>query len=441
MTPVQEKLLSVSLCFLLAACGGGGGNDDDSTGTNDGGVPTSSGGDSSGGSGSGNGSSDPDTSNGGSGSGGTPSTPSTPGGSNETPSNPAGPSIATQWAVSEIPAIAAGRPGTIHFDINDSGTILGTYWNSVNSGARITYGVGTISAGGAITDLGTLDWESAYAEAINNSNQFVGYRANNTGAMEVADRGRYRAFLYSGGAATELPMPATMGVDPETIANHAMNLNNAGEVVGYSTFAAGSASARDQAFLFSNGTRTEIAAPAGGVANRALAINDSSRVVGEADYSGGVTRAFSYRAGTATDLGTLSGYSSSSAVDINTNGQIVGTAFDKSDFFRQNLQPFMYAAGAMRAIPLPDTNSWGEAVAINDLGQVVGTLYAKEADVSRTGAFLHSGGRTINLNTLPEVQAAGITILGVESINARGQIVVYTGMNPAPKHYLLSPVQ
>lgn len=432
MKQIQQKLLSSSFCILLAACGGGGGDDNGSGTTGTGSVPSSSESGSSGSSGS----------SGGTGSAGNSSSPGTPNdGSSATPTTPTSPAIASQWTVSEIPAIAAGRPGTIHLDINDSGTILGTYWESVSSGARVTYGVGTISAGGNITNLGTLNAESAYGEAINNSGQFVGHRADNTAEIEVADRGPYRAFIHSNGTASELPLPADAGIDLETTANRAMNLNDAGAVVGYSTFNAGSASARDRAYVFANGARTEISPPAGAAETRGLAINDSGQVVGEADYSSGITRAFSYISGAATDLGTLPGFSNSSAVAINKSGQIVGTAYDKPSFLRENMQPFIYSVGSMRAVPLPDTNTWGEAVAINDLGQVAGTLYAKEPEPRRIGGFLHSGGRTIDLNTLAEVRAAGITVLGVESINAAGQIIVYVGMNPTPKHYLLTPVR
>src|SRR3569833_2142127 len=138
------------------------------------------------------------------------------------------------------------------------------------------------------------------------------------------------------------------------------------------------------------------------------------------------TKAGVYRAGTTTNLGSLPGYASSTGSDVNNNGQIAGYVFNLSNSFAINMRPFIYADGVMKEIPLPVAGSSGKATGINSAGQVVG-VFSANANLfpyAENSAFLYSGGKTIDLNQLPEVLAAGIKITSAEAINNNGQILV-----------------
>src|SRR5207248_5420783 len=63
----------------------------------------------------------------------------------------------------------------------------------------------------------------------------------------------------------------------------------------------------------------------GGLTSRPLDINDAGDVVGYSTDAGGNTRAFLYRAGVMNDLGTLGG-ATAQATRINNHGQIIGTS-------------------------------------------------------------------------------------------------------------------
>ncbi|MDO8336094.1 MAG: HAF repeat-containing protein, partial [Candidatus Saccharibacteria bacterium] len=83
------------------------------------------------------------------------------------------------------------------------------------------------------------------------------------------------------------------------------------------------------AFRINNGVATDIGT-LGGRGAMAFGINNSGQVVG-ASNTVGSRHAFLYANGTMSDLGTLGGYQDSQAQAINNNGQVVGYSAGSND--------------------------------------------------------------------------------------------------------------
>ncbi|WP_192804889.1 DUF3466 family protein [Noviherbaspirillum aerium] len=354
-----------------------------------------------------------------------------------------GAALPSQWSVTPVPR-SNRSPGTFYQDLNGSGTAVSHYIISNNSGGRVQTGMGIAYADGRVVDLETLQWQTARGVAINNAGQIAGIGRNNIFDVDVSQRGAARGFVYADGSATEIPVPTPIGIDPAKVAVQVADINNSGAVVGYSEYTDTDGGLKSHAFMYANGQRSELQLTGRSTATRANAISDTGFIVGDADYPDGTSRAYLYSNGVQTTYPILSGYTSSTAVDVNDNRQIVGSVYNnKQNGLIVNPRPFIIANDIMREIPLPAGASWGEATAINAQGQVVGSTYSVNTGSSVSdGAFLYSAGRTIDLNTLSAVSAAGIRIRGAVSINNVGQILVYDRNNDGlAQYYLLAPVQ
>jgi|GEM_PF-2938879 len=423
MLGLSKNISAISVCIFLAACGGGG-----NTGTsNVSGASSSAGVTSS------------DSTNTPAGTASTPTSSST--GSGIT-ANGSSPDIATRWAIKEIPPSSSSL-GTYYQDLNDAGDAVSKYTIAFNSNALITSGVGIAYADGRVVNLGTMQWDTAYGIAINNSGQLAITGRKGIASPSGPAYKMGRSAICTNGSLTEIPTPTIAGIDPANVDVNATDLNNSGNAVGYSQYHDAAGATMYRAFVFANGSRTDISPPAGALSSRANAISDTDIITGDSIFPDGSTKAFVYRAGTTTNLGSLPGYASSTGSDVNNNGQIAGYVFNLSNSFAINMRPFIYADGVMKEIPLPVAGSSGKATGINSAGQVVG-VFSANANLfpyAENSAFLYSGGKTIDLNQLPEVLAAGIKITSAEAINNNGQILVSDSSASVLKTYLLSPVQ
>ena len=269
---------------------------------------------------------------------------------------------------------------------------------------------------GIMTDLGTLGGSDSRAYDINDHGQVVGYSETASGQTE--------AFLYYNGAMTSL---GTLGGSYSV----AYGINNSGQIVGTSTTASG----ENHAFLYSNGIMTDLGTLPGGSYSYGYDINNLGQIAGGATTASGEHHAVQYSGGTITDLGTLPFVAQkppSAVRRINDSGQMVGwsgTEIFINGHLISHHHAVLYSDGVildLGALPLEGwSDEWSEACDINNLGQVVGARVIANSD--RRHAFLYSEGTMIDLGTLPGFSDS--TALG---INDSGQIV---GISNSPGYH------
>src|SRR5215207_8049071 len=173
-----------------------------------------------------------------------------------------------------------------------------------------------------VKDLGTLPGRTeSGAFDINNTGQVVGYSGNITYPEDA------HAFLYSGDQMQNL------GTLPGGTESGASDINNTGQIVGSSYIPVpgeeGGDLGNNHAFLYSGGQMQDLGTLPGGIGSIAYSVNDSGQVVGVSLTSNETKRAFLYSDAQMYDLNDLipgdAGWTLLEARGINTSGQIVGT--------------------------------------------------------------------------------------------------------------------
>jgi probable HAF family extracellular repeat protein len=213
--------------------------------------------------------------------------------------------------------------------------------------------------GSSMSDLGTLGGVLSFGTGINDSGVTTGY-AWTTG------NGSHLAFRYSSSSMNNL---GTLGGSN----SEGRAINNSGQVVGSAELAG--SPAVQHAFLYSGGAMTDIHDPFSSyISSNAVAINDSGAVAAN-EWNVGISdnHAFLYQGGVKTYLGVLGG-TYSKAYGINNNGQIVGVSSTSTV-----QHGFLYSGGVMQDLEamLPSGSGWTALNPndINDSGQIVGEGY------------------------------------------------------------------
>lgn len=228
----------------------------------------------------------------------------------------------------------------------------------------------TVGSRYASVELGTLGGPYSHARAINNAGQIVGESSFN------GDDWLARAFLYQNGVMTDL---GTLG----GTSSRALGINNSGHVTGYANLPGDFIS---HAFLYSDGRLNDLGAPAAGVSTLGHAINDAGLIVGETD-----SEAMVYWRGhmLATHV-----KGARIAYGVNNAGQIVGML--------GNDHAFLYSHGRVRDLgTMGGRNNKGQssfAYAINDRGQIVGGAFNGDGRGFR--AFIYENGVMRDLGNL-----------------------------------------
>lgn len=220
----------------------------------------------------------------------------------------------------------------------------------------------------------------------------------------------------------------------------AYNLNNKGEVVGWSS----TGGVPTSAFIWRKGRMTDLGT-FGGIVSQASAISDKGDVVGNSETSavdplgeefcGGqdynqdqsVCLPFLWSKGVMSPLPTLGG-NNGIAFGVNNRGQVVGqvenAVHDPTCVAPQVLQfkPVMWENGEAHALPTVPGYPDGIAQAINDNGQVVGV--STDCVFTRAHGLLWQHGKYTDLGNL------GGTQMAPSSINNRGQVIGSADLPP-----------
>jgi probable HAF family extracellular repeat protein len=251
-----------------------------------------------------------------------------------------------------------------------------------------------------LIDLSLLSGKPGCAKAINSNGQIVGY----WGQPGTVGSSSCHAFLYDDGTITDL--------SPSNYGSAAYSINNNGQVVGWMEVFGG----HRRGFLYENNVMSELYGQSyelRGHWTEASAINNTAQIVGFSDFgkSYGYLYGFLYEDGIATDLGRCG-----SICGINNSGQIVGYLNDGSYD-----RAFLYADGVKKDLGILGGRE-SRAFGINDNGQVVGWSDTDFTTAGSEHAFLYDNGVMIDLvGTLLNGERSHAT-----AINNLGQIVGYS---------------
>ena len=250
--------------------------------------------------------------------------------------------------------------------------------------------------GSTVTDLGVLGGGTSLALGVNNAGQVVGWSTAPT---------YYHGFIWQSGTMSDLGSFGGAAFD------QASAVNALGQVAGWSASALDGNV--DHPYIWQNGVMTDL-----GGQGRAWGINEAGAVVGET-YVGTtsfVAEATIWQNGTTTLLGTLQGDSGSRALSINSQGQVVGVSTPSGIVDAGSQRPFLWENGVMTELPALPAGLGGAAwaVDINDAGVVVGRSATPNGD--------HAVMWTRSVTNLPPSASPGGPYAGAE-----GALIAFDG--------------
>lgn len=304
---------------------------------------------------------------------------------------------AATYTVTDLGASIALDSGAA--GLNDIGQVVGVCWFYDWMG--YTHAFAVLWDGGIPYALWPPDERECNAMDINNAGQIVGRMETPSGTRE--------AYLWEGGVL--LPLGTLGGED-----SYAMAINNAGQIVGSSGTQEGGG-----AFIWQDGVMTSLGLMEGGTFSTAHDINDVGQIVGMAN-GGGQPRfaAFLWEDGVMSPLVGLQ-----DAHAINDLGQVVGRASG------EGINAAMWDDGVVTPLGALVEGERCQAWDINNRGQIVGE--------SGVHAFLWEDGIMYDLNDFipanPEWRLSG-----AHAINEHGQIAGWGRIGDGEHAFLLTPI-
>ena len=319
--------------------------------------------------------------------------------------------------------------------INDNGQIVGYVYADVYDpprGSRLAC-LFDSSGGGANVDLGALGGLKSSAYSINNNGKIVG-RADIDYAGDVSP------CLFDSTGNKNNKNLGMFGMVSSTIGAYC--INDKDHIVGQS---GGFSYVALHACFFDHILHSDLGT-LGGSSSCAYSINNSDKVVGQADYVVNHNSYYhaclfdtSFYGGNNKDLGSLGGYDSI-AYSINDSGLIVGQA----DFTTESPGRWYHAcifdaSGGGDNIDLGTLGGFGsKALFVNNENQIVGSA-SDSSGQGRACLFDSTGqGNNINLNDLID-PSSGWVLKEADCINNNGWIVGYGTYNGIDQAFLLTP--
>ncbi|HEV7611166.1 MAG TPA: choice-of-anchor D domain-containing protein [Steroidobacteraceae bacterium] len=168
--------------------------------------------------------------------------------------------------------------------------------------------------------IGRMEFEPGASTGINSARQVVGWYAN---TLDI--HGYHVGFVYANGIETDIAVPCSVALSNNlntctaVVDNRPSGINDGGQIAGTVDFSRNFIGSGVYAYVASSGSWTNLGPGA------AYAINASGDVTGTLTTSVG-TSAFLFNNGTTTNLGTLDGGTHSTGYAINATGQIVGSS-------------------------------------------------------------------------------------------------------------------
>jgi probable HAF family extracellular repeat protein len=281
---------------------------------------------------------------------------------------------ATLWKDGQIVDLGTlGGNESFANSLNNEGIVVGAAANTIPDPVSLIGFFGTqtrafLWRNGVMHDLGTLGGPDAFAIAVNERGQVVGYSYTNATPNPVTGVPTTDPFLWDHG--TMIDLGTLGGTDANVGPEPTLVINNKGQVAGTSNLAG---DVNFHAFLWDRGTLLDLGT-LGGHFSTAYWINDAGDVVGVSTTSGDPPggHAALWRKGKITDLGTLGGDCFSQADAINSKGQIVGLTFSCDTGIARAVLWEKAAIIDLSTLVPANTNLFlAEAFNINDRGEIL----------------------------------------------------------------------
>jgi probable HAF family extracellular repeat protein len=285
------------------------------------------------------------------------------------------------YTITNLGGTGPDGSGTTAFAVSANGQTAGWAVEALGNTEAVVFGgaspanllAGSSWSAGEATGINSLGqvsgtvWSNGTAHGVIWSGGTSIDLGANTSAAAINDAGQVagsgnQAFLYQNGTRTNL------GTLPGGSWSLAEGLSGNGAVAGYGNTASGI-----RGFVWTPGAGMQELATLGGGSSYGMAVNDSGVVAGSAAVGSGYLNATSWLNGTAKDLGTLGG-NNSYAYGINDAGEIVGYSWIAGN---ATTHAFVVLNGVMvdlNALLSPADSGWviTAAYGINDQGQIVG---------------------------------------------------------------------
>jgi probable HAF family extracellular repeat protein len=337
-----------------------------------------------------------------------------------------------------IALVAGPATAADYYLLRDLGTLSGDESSGFGlNNQGLVVGAGEVTTGwnhgfigdDQIFDVGTPGtFLQSHLDAVNNVGQAVGWADSDYADVEGM------AYLYDNGSWTELGTLA--GYD----FSRAFDINDAGQVVGRAYVRWRPPYSR--AWIWESGTLTQL--PMGNhYETSAYAISNSGEfIVGSANGDNpGRSQAAVWTGGAITRLGHISGSStSSSAVDVNDSGLAVGSLRTTVYIFTSGTAAMWNVRTGAQTL-LPEPSGWNSTygLGVNEHGQIVGEMIGTPDP--GYDAFIFENGETRPLTPLLLDPDGVWAMMSAQDINDAGQIIGTAVYDGGDTHaVLLSPV-